>query len=113
MGSKWHINSKMFYILIGIAVWFLFLNSGIHPTIAGVLVAFCVPAHPVMHTEKFINKIRDTVSRFPASEKGTFLRNSAGFPLFSNLPEMRKINSVFSTVFFIIGRFFQKVNLFS
>ena len=68
MGSKWHINSKMFYILIGIAVWFLFLNSGIHPTIAGVLVAFCVPAHPVMHTEKFINKIRDTVSRFPASE---------------------------------------------
>lgn len=68
MGSRWHINSKMFYVLIGIAVWFLFLNSGIHPTIAGVLVAFCVPAHPVMGTEKFINKIRDTIAQFPASE---------------------------------------------
>ncbi|WP_455497076.1 Na+/H+ antiporter NhaA [Coprobacter sp.] len=68
MGSRLHINSKMFYILIGIAVWFLFLNSGIHPTIAGVLVAFCVPAHPVMHTEKFINKIRSTIAQFPASE---------------------------------------------
>ena len=62
------INSKMFYIFVGIAVWFLFLNSGIHPTIAGVLVAFCIPAHPMMKTTKFIEKIRENIAHFPVSK---------------------------------------------
>ncbi|MDE7336183.1 MAG: Na+/H+ antiporter NhaA, partial [Muribaculaceae bacterium] len=44
LGGMFQIQSKAFYLVIGVAVWFLFLNSGIHPTIAGVLVAFCVPA---------------------------------------------------------------------
>ncbi|MDE6693801.1 MAG: Na+/H+ antiporter NhaA, partial [Muribaculaceae bacterium] len=44
LGSVLRIKSKIFYIGIGGVIWFLFLNSGIHPTIAGVLVAFCVPA---------------------------------------------------------------------
>ena len=47
LGSVLRIKSKIFYIGIGGVIWFLFLNSGIHPTIAGVLVAFCVPATPV------------------------------------------------------------------
>ena len=38
LGAAMHIKSKLYYISIGIAVWFLFLNSGIHPTIAGVLI---------------------------------------------------------------------------
>ena len=39
IGGKAGINSKLFYIFFGIVVWYLFLNSGIHPTIAGVIVA--------------------------------------------------------------------------
>ena len=42
LGSVFKIQSKIFYLLIGTIVWYLFLNSGIHPTIAGVLVAFCI-----------------------------------------------------------------------
>ncbi len=45
LGSAMHIKSKIFYLGIGGCVWFLFLNSGVHPTIAGVLVAFCVLKH--------------------------------------------------------------------
>lgn len=67
-GYVLRINSKMFYILIGIAVWFLFLNSGIHPTIAGVLVAFCIPAHPRIPTARFIEKIREEIAKFPVNE---------------------------------------------
>ncbi len=64
LGSKMHIQSKIFYIGIGGVVWFLFLNSGIHPTIAGVLVAFCVPATPVFEPKKYILMIRNAISNF-------------------------------------------------
>ena len=54
LGSVFSIQSKIFYIGIGTVVWYLFLNSGIHPTIAGVLIAFCVPARPVFAPKKYV-----------------------------------------------------------
>lgn len=63
-----HIKSKMFYIGLGGVVWYLFLNSGIHPTIAGVLVAFCVPATPVFAPKNYVMTIRDRISKFSAKE---------------------------------------------
>ena len=45
-GNHRHVMSKMFYIVIGTFVWYSLLNSGIHATIAGVIVAFFVPARP-------------------------------------------------------------------
>lgn len=35
--------NKYVYFIIAIAVWILFLKSGIHPTVAGVLMAFSIP----------------------------------------------------------------------
>ena len=69
VGSKFlHIKSKMFYIGVGVVVWYLFLNSGIHPTIAGVIVAFCVPATPVFAPKKYVKTIRDRIGKFSAEE---------------------------------------------
>lgn len=67
-GMRFHVNSKMFYIMTGTVVWFLFLNSGIHPTIAGVLTAFCVPARPRIRTSRFIDEIREVLAEFPSSD---------------------------------------------
>lgn len=64
IGGKLGIQSKLFYVGIGAFVWFFFLNAGIHPTIAGVLVAFTVPAKPVYAPGKFIKTIRTNISRF-------------------------------------------------
>lgn len=63
-GGKLGMQSKMFYVFIGIAVWFFFLQAGIHPTIAGVLVAFCVPAKPVFAPKKYVQTIRGNISHF-------------------------------------------------
>ena len=63
LGAAMHIKSKLYYISIGIAVWFLFLNSGIHPTIAGVLVAFCIPSTPVTNLKVFIRDLRRCLIR--------------------------------------------------
>lgn len=68
LGSAMHIKSKIFYLTIGTAIWFLFLNSGIHPTIAGVLVAFCVPATPVFAPKKYVKKIRSAMSHFRSQD---------------------------------------------
>lgn len=69
LGAKLRIKSKAYYLTIGVAVWFLFLNSGIHPTIAGVLVAFCIPATPVYAPKKYIRIIRSSISHFKGDEE--------------------------------------------
>ena len=69
LGSKLRIKSQLFYLGIGGVIWFLFLNSGIHPTIAGVLVAFCVPATPVFEPRKYIRIILHAISHFSSDEK--------------------------------------------
>ena len=68
LGSAMRIKSKIFYLGIGGVIWFLFLNSGIHPTIAGVLVAFCVPATPVFAPMKYIKIIRNSIAHFSDDE---------------------------------------------
>lgn len=76
LGSWLHIKSKMFYIVIGGIVWFLFLNSGIHPTIAGVLVAFCVPATPVFAPKKYVKQIRSAISHFKGEDDELLTRRT-------------------------------------
>lgn len=76
LGSAMRIKSKIFYLLIGGVVWFLFLNSGIHPTIAGVLVALCVPATPVFAPKKYIKKIRKAISHFRDVDDETLTKRS-------------------------------------
>ena len=69
LGGKFGIQFKTFYVTIGIIVWFLFLQSGIHPTIAGVLVAFCVPAKPVYAPSKYIRIIKKNIGYFSKSDE--------------------------------------------
>lgn len=76
LGSALRIKSKIFYLLIGGVIWFLFLNSGIHPTIAGVLVAFCVPATPVFAPMKYIKIIRKSIAHFSDDEPQDLVRRS-------------------------------------
>lgn len=43
--NKLKVKSILLYVIFGIAVWWFMLHSGIHATIAGVLVAFTIPFH--------------------------------------------------------------------
>ena len=76
LGSALRIKSKIFYLGIGGIIWFLFLNSGIHPTIAGVLVAFCVPATPVFAPMKYIKIIRNSIAHFSVDEPEDLVKRS-------------------------------------
>lgn len=45
--GKFGMTQKIFFLLIGVIIWYLFLQSGIHSTISGVILAFVIPAVPV------------------------------------------------------------------
>lgn len=64
IGAYFGIQSKLFYAFVGTFVWFFFLNAGIHPTIAGVIVAFTIPAKPVFAPKNYIKTIRQNISHF-------------------------------------------------
>lgn len=59
------IRSKSFYVTVGIVLWYLMLNSGIHATIAGVIVAFCIPATLKNGTGHYLERIRTNINKFP------------------------------------------------
>ena len=68
LGNIANVRTKAFYVSIGVALWYLMLNSGIHATIAGVVVAFFVPATLKKGTGYYLERIRNNVSKFPVIE---------------------------------------------
>jgi NhaA family Na+:H+ antiporter len=62
------IRNPLIYTLIGIAVWFTVMQSGVHATIAGVLLAFTIPCNSSIDKPHFIAKVRRLLDRFEAAE---------------------------------------------
>jgi len=67
-GNALKVRSKAFYVTIGLVLWYFMLNSGIHATIAGVIVAFCIPATLKKGTGHYLERIRVNVNKFPVIE---------------------------------------------
>lgn len=69
-------TNKVFFLLIGVVIWYMFLQSGIHSTISGVILAFVISAKPQLHVGKYIEHIRRTINTFPAmGEESIVLTN--------------------------------------
>jgi len=51
-----------YFVIFGVIIWFLFLKSGIHPTIAGVLLAFTIPIRQKMPLKTYVNMLCDTAA---------------------------------------------------
>ncbi|RPD99941.1 Na+/H+ antiporter NhaA [Aureibaculum marinum] len=59
--------SKFMLVSLGIVIWVLFLKSGLHPTLAGVLLAFSVPVMQKIKTITFIENLENIVSNIRQS----------------------------------------------
>ncbi|WP_456376246.1 Na+/H+ antiporter NhaA [Lutibacter sp.] len=60
------IYSKYFYFIMGFVVWLLFLKSGIHPTIAGILMAFTIPLKRKVDLKEYLKVVSKQLSFFKA-----------------------------------------------
>lgn len=58
---------EIFTIICGFIVWFLFLKAGLHPTIAGILMAFAVPVRQKISTHEFTDQLEIIVGEIKQS----------------------------------------------
>lgn len=66
--GKFGMTQKIFFLFFGIVIWYLFLQSGIHSTISGVILAFVIPARPRLDAGKYIKRIREIIVDFQISK---------------------------------------------
>lgn len=57
------------YAILGFGTWIAVLGSGIHPTIAGVIVALLVPAQGKYNTLGFVRKVNGVMDDFECHEQ--------------------------------------------
>lgn len=53
-----------YYFIVGSLLWFCMLQSGLHATVAGVMVALTVPARTNKEPSKFLSRMRNLLQNF-------------------------------------------------
>lgn len=71
------VRKPAIYAIIGIFVWYAVLKSGVHATVAGVLIAFTIPARTYIDRGSFLNRSRWLLDKFEAAPANSSDAHSA------------------------------------
>lgn len=63
--NRLNIRFIPLYLLSGLFLWYMFLKSGLHPTLAGVLIALAIPVNRKTRTGSFRRKMNRELQAFP------------------------------------------------
>lgn len=67
--NRFRVYKMRYYLIPSILLWILFLHSGIHATIAGVLIAMTLPAEPRYSRKYFLYKSRTLLENFRHNDR--------------------------------------------
>lgn len=62
--NRLHVRHPVPYALLGLVVWLAFLQSGVHATVAGVLVAMTIPVRRAIDSRQFLDRTRGLLRKF-------------------------------------------------
>jgi Na+:H+ antiporter, NhaA family len=66
------VRKPIVYGVIGIFAWFGVLNSGVHATIAGILLAFTIPATTFLDRTEFLRESRSLLDQLESAPSDSF-----------------------------------------
>ena len=69
------IKNRWLYAIGGFVMWYFFMQSGIHATIAGVVVAFTVPARPKAYIGAYVHSLHENIERIPDTDSKKMILN--------------------------------------
>lgn len=65
LGFRWiGLSNALFYYLSGIAMWAFLLHSGIHASLAGILLAVTIPSKSKIEPHPFFNRAQHLLAQF-------------------------------------------------
>jgi NhaA family Na+:H+ antiporter len=82
------IRWTLIYALLGLGVWVAVLGSGVHPTVAGFVVAMFIPARGKYDTDRFVRKVKDIMDEFHCEEQ------SCGYSILLNQGHLNAVHNL-------------------
>ena len=60
--NRAHVRSPLIYFILGALVWLAFLKSGVHATVAALLMSFAIPSRTRVDGEGFVKRLESRIA---------------------------------------------------